>query len=170
MLLSLWNVSGINPFLPHIHRRGSGECSSKFRGSSRALHSAGPPRARDRVLLWGDDGEMDGWRSGAGQTCHLHLCVKPHYTIALFILRLKTAGVHHSSKHCVLTARHNEKQHGNSYCLYAVVPSLSRPVLWNPSPLPWKHCTKLLFHTSHEIKNKFIEPEVYLKIRRLFML
>lgn len=99
-----------------------------------------------------------------------YLCVKPHYTIVLFILRLKTAGVHHSSKHCVLTARHNEKQHGNSYCLYAVVPSLSRPVLWNPSPLSWKHCTKLLFHTSHEIKNKFIEPEVYLKIRRLSML
>lgn len=63
-----------------------------------------------------------------------------------------------------------QKHHlnGNFSCLYTFVASSIQSVLENPAPPPWKHWTKSLLHTSHKIKNKFIEPEAHLKTRRLF--
>lgn len=161
----------INPLLPHIHGRGSAECSSKFTEVHQRLYIQLDPLELGTEFCFGVM-TMRWVAEGVEQdrpATFISLFGAPLYRGAVH-LRLRTDEVHHSFKHCVLMVRHNEKQHGNSYCLYAAASFLSQPVLWNRSPLHWKHSTKLLFHTSHEIKNKFIEPEVYLKIRRLFML
>lgn len=161
----------INPLLPHIYGRGSRKCSSKFPEVHQRLYVQLDPLGLGTEFCFGEM-TMRWMAEGVEQdrpAAFISLFGAPLYHGAVH-LRLRTAEVHHSFTHSVLIVRRNGKQHGNSSCLYAAVSFLSRPVLWNPSPLPWKHCTKLLFHTSHEIKNKFIEPEVYLKIRRLFML